>query len=99
MSIPLNIKTDYSLQKSLIKVTDLINFCLNNNITICGICDDNLSSSIEFYKLCQANNIKPIIGLELNIDNYKFLLYCQNYLGYKNLLKIRRDALNENFSH
>lgn len=88
MSIPLNIKTDYSLQKSLIKVTDLINFCLNNNITICGICDDNLSSSIEFYKLCQANNIKPIIGLELNIANYKFLLYCQDYLGYKNLLKI-----------
>lgn len=88
MYIPLNIKTDYSLQKSLIKVTDLISFCLKNNITVCGICDENLSSSIEFYKECKSNNIKPIIGLEINIDKYNLLLYCKNYSGYKNLLKI-----------
>lgn len=88
MYIPLKVKTDYSLLSSLIKVKDLINFCIKQNISICGICDTNLFSSIEFYTLCHKNNIKPIIGLELKINNHRLFLYAKNYDGYKNLLKI-----------
>lgn len=88
MKVVLNVKTDYSLFKSIIKVKDLINFCKNNEVSICGICDDNLYSSIEFYKLCKSNNIKPIIGLEINYQDIKLYLYAKNYEGYKNLLKL-----------
>lgn len=88
MNIPLNIKTDYTLGQSLIKIDDLILFCIKNNITTCGICDNNLFGSIEFYKKCKSNNIKPIIGLEISIEDNIIYLYCKNYNGYKNLLKI-----------
>lgn len=88
MYIPLKITTDYTLLKSLIKIKDLISFCVSKNIKSCGICDVNLFGSIEFYKECKKNNIKPIIGLEINIDNDVFYLYAKNYEGYKNLLKI-----------
>ena len=32
---------------SLIKVKDLINFCVQKKINACGICDTNLFGSIE----------------------------------------------------
>lgn len=88
MYVPLKVTTDYTLLKSLIKIDDLITFCMSQKISCCGICDTNLFGAIEFYKKCQKNHIKPIIGLEISIDNYPIYLYAKNYLGYKNLLKI-----------
>ena len=35
------IKTDYSLLNSLIKIDNLIDFLIKNNIKTCGICDNN----------------------------------------------------------
>jgi len=86
--IPLGIKTDYSLLKSLIKIPDLIEYAKKNNITTLGILDDNLYSSMCFYDSCIKNDIKPIIGLNINISTGKIYLYAKNYNGYKNLLKI-----------
>ena len=88
MYIPLKITTDYSILKSLIKVKDLIDFCIQKNIKTCGICDYNLFGVIEFYKNCISNNIKPIIGLEVKINHNSIYLYAKNYAGYLNLLKI-----------
>jgi len=88
MYTPFKVTTDYTLLKSLIKVKDLIDFCVSKNITSCGICDTNLFGSVLFYKLCKENNIKPIIGLEISINNNIIYLYAKNYEGYKNLLII-----------
>ena len=85
---PLYIKTDYSLLTSLIKIDDLIEFALKNNIKSLSITDDNLCGVIEFYNKCINNNIKPIIGLELKIKDVNLVLYCKNYNGYINLIKI-----------
>ena len=82
------IKTDYSLLKSLIKVSDIINFSKTNNIPFLGILDDNLFGSIEFYDNCINNNIKPLIGLDIIIDSLHYYLYALDYTGYKSLLKI-----------
>ena len=61
----LGIKSDYSILKSLIKIPDLVSFCMENNINYVGLVDDNLFGSIELYDLCIKNNIKPIIGFIL----------------------------------
>ena len=88
MYIPLKVTTDNCLLKSLIKIEDLINFCVQKDIKVCGICDTNLFGVIKFYNLCKSNNIKPIVGLEITIDGKTIYLYAENILGYKNLLKI-----------
>jgi len=58
--------------------------------------------SIEFYKQCRKNDIKPIIGVDAymafrgmeqkdhGIDNkrYPFTLLAENLTGYKNLMKL-----------
>ncbi|MEG1149757.1 MAG: DNA polymerase III subunit alpha [Bacilli bacterium] len=88
MYTPLKITTDYSLLKSLIKIEDLIKFLVKNNITSCGICDENLYGTLDFYTKCKKNNIKPIIGLNIKLNSKDIYLYAKNYNGYKNLLKI-----------
>lgn len=88
MHIPLKVTTDYTLLKSLIKMPDLISFLCDNKISACGICDENLYGALDFYFSCKKNNIKPIIGLSIKLNNLEVCLYAINYEGYKNLLKI-----------
>ena len=88
MYIPLKVTTDYTLLKSLIKVPNLISFLSEKNIDTCGICDENLYGVLEFYYACKKNNIKPIVGLDVKIDDLNIYLYAMNFEGYKNLLKI-----------
>lgn len=86
--IPLNIKTHYELLSSLIKTEDLILYAKENNIKCLGITNTNMFNDIEFINLCYKNNIKPIIGVKFNIDNYNMLLYAKNYNGYVNLMNL-----------
>ena len=88
MYTPLNIKTDNYLQSSMIKISDLIRFAKEKNITSLTITDNNMYGVIDFYKECIKNNIKPIIGLEITVNNNIIILYCINYDGYKNLIKL-----------
>ena len=84
MYTPLYIKTDYSLLSSLIKIDDLIIKLKKMGITSCGICDDNLYGTMEFFHKCNNNNIKPVIGLDLG----NILLFAKSKEGYYNLVKI-----------
>ena len=88
MYTPLYIKTDNSLLSSLINIDELIKYALKNNISSLSITDNNMYGVIEFYNKCIINNIKPIIGLELTIENKKVILYCIDNNGYKNLIKL-----------
>ena len=84
----LGFKSDYSILKSLIKIDDLVSFCVTYKSSFAAIIDDNLFSSIEFYDKCKANNIKPIIGLDILIEDKHFYIFAKDYTGYKSLLKI-----------
>ena len=85
--VPLYIKTDNSLLSSMITIDKLVKYAKENNIPSLTITDNNMFGAIEFYKKCLENNIKPIIGLEVDYDE-KIILYAKNYDGYKNLLKL-----------
>lgn len=85
--VPLNIKTNNSLLKSMIKLDELISKAKELGFDALTITDDNMYGCMDFYHLCLKNNIKPIIGLTLYIDN-EFAVYAKNDLGYRNLLKL-----------
>ena len=80
-------KTDYEVLKSLIKIKDLITYAKANNINSLGVIDNNLSSSIEFYEECKKNNIKPLIALDVTINDHIYI-YAKNYQGLKDLFKL-----------
>lgn len=44
--------------------------------------------TMEFYKKCQANGIKPVIGVEITLEDSKILLFAKNYQGYQSLIKL-----------
>jgi len=49
----------------------------------------NLYGAIEFYKECVEQDIKPIIGMEVPLqDANRILLLCENMRGYQNLLRL-----------
>lgn len=84
MYTPLYIKTHNSLLQSLITIDDLIDFAKKNNFKSLTITDNNMYGVMEFYNKCVKNDIKPIVGLEIN----DLVLYAMNYQGYQNLIKI-----------
>ena len=89
----ISIKTDYEVLKSLIKIKDLITYAKENNINTLGIIDNNLSSSIEFYEECKKNNIKPLIALDVTINDHIYI-YAKNYQGLKDLFKLNTYLLD-----
>ena len=84
----LYVKSNYSLLSSLLTIDDIIDYNIKNNRSSAIICDDNMYGVMEFIKKCNLKNIKPVVGLEVSINNYKILLYIKNYQGYLNLIKI-----------
>lgn len=86
---PLQIKTCYSLLQSLNDIKKLVSYASSLGYKSLAITDsNNMFGVVEFYNECKKNNIKPIIGLELDIEDKKILLYAINNNGYKNLIKL-----------
>ena len=86
--INLNIKSNYSLLSSCLKIDDIIKYAKDNNNGICVLCDNNMYGDMEFYNKARENNLKPILGLEISLNKFKVYIYCKNYDGYKNIIKL-----------
>lgn len=99
MSCALQVKTSYSLLKSLNDISKLVKKASVYNYTALAITDsNNMFGVMEFYLECKKNNIKPIIGIELEIKEFKILLYAKNNLGYKNLIKLATIISDRNLT-
>ena len=83
MYIPLGIKSDYSLLQSLIKIPELITYLKEHNITACGLLDDNLFGSMNFYNNCINNGIKPMDVIKEYFINHKKIIFAGD--GYSPL--------------
>lgn len=81
-------KTAYSFLKSNIRIEALVEKAKTLNYDSVGIADDNLHGAFKFYKKCVENQIKPLIGLEMEISSTPFLLFAKNEDGYKHLLRL-----------
>ena len=88
MYIPLFNTSNYTLLSSLLKIEDIITYAKNNNISSIAITDINMFGTMEFIKKCEENNIKPIIGLNIILEEDNFILLAKDYSGYKSLIKL-----------
>ena len=95
----LQVKTSYSILKSLNNIEDLVKQASILGYQSLAITDDNNMFGVpEFYDECKKNNIKPIIGLELTIEDKNILLYAINNKGYKNLIKLSTITSEKNLT-
>ena len=87
--VALQVKTSYSILNSLNDIEKLVSLAKSYGYSSLAITDyQNMFGVISFYNICKKNGIKPIIGLELSIDDSVILLYAKNIDGYKNLIKL-----------
>ena len=72
MKSELCIKSGYSFLSSTLKIDTLINYAIDNNYDSLGLVDHNVMYGVkEFYDKCIKNNIKPIIGVEFEVEDFK----------------------------
>ena len=88
MYIPLFNTSNYTIQSSLLKIKDIVEYAKKSNIPSIALTDTNMFGTMEFIKSCEENGIKPIIGLKVNLSDSYIILIAKNYDGYKNLLKL-----------
>jgi len=106
----LHVHSHYSLLDGLPKIKELVKTAKKRGFSALALTDHgNMYGAIEFYEACLKEEIKPIIGMEGYIasgsrleknphDKYfHILLLAENYIGYKNLMKLSSLAHTEGF--
>ena len=112
--VHLHVHTEYSMLDGLSKISDLIKKVKDSGQSAVAITDHgNMHGNISFYNECKKEGVKAIIGVELYLaknsrfdkqirmgaDQSHLTLLAQNYLGYKNLMKMVTIANFEGFSY
>ena len=64
----LDTKTVYTFMESSVTLKDYVQKAKGFGYRALGMMDvDNLYGAYEFIEACQANNLKPLVGLELEL--------------------------------
>ncbi|RRC91714.1 DNA polymerase III subunit alpha [Erysipelotrichaceae bacterium OH741_COT-311] len=93
MTVHLHTRSSYSLLQSPIKIDDLIAFANAHEIKTLALTDyKSMHGVMHFNKECLKHGIKPIFGLELDIEIdqllSKVLLIAKDVKGYFNLVAL-----------
>lgn len=102
--IHLRVHSEFSLSDGLIRIKPFINAIKERGIPAVALTDQsNLCATVKFYSGAMGAGIKPIIGVDLWVENeqdrkhpYKMVLLCMNEQGYHNLTEIISQAYLEN---
>lgn len=94
--VHLHIHTEYSLSDGLLHIPTLMKKATEFGMPAMAITDlCNLYGTVKFYQAALAAGIKPIIGVDVWIENHhlpntpsRLTLLCQSNEGYQHLLKL-----------
>jgi len=110
--VHLHVHSHYSLLEALPSPKALVKRAKEQGMNAIALTDNGaLYGAVEFYQACIAEDIKPIIGLDMYIAQnkmtdkrarvddrpYRLTLLATNEKGYKNLLKISTSGFLEGF--
>lgn len=106
----LHVHTEYSLLDGASRISDLVSHAVSLGMDSLAITDHGcMYGVIDFYKECEKQGIKPILGMEAyvapksiyektNVREYGHLIMlAKNQIGYKNLMKLSSIAYVDGF--
>lgn len=71
----LNCHTYHSLRYGTISLEDLVQLAVDHKLKVLALTDINTVTGIyQFYKLCQENGIKPIVGVDVRVENEQYYI-------------------------
>ncbi|WFQ92492.1 DNA polymerase III subunit alpha [Mycoplasma feriruminatoris] len=96
----LTVKNEYDFLESLITIDQYIEFIKKNNLSYAFYSETHTMYGVaEFFKKATDNNIKPIIGLTICLQDFsKLVIYAKNKKGYQ-ILNFISSFLNDGFNH
>ncbi|HEX2998731.1 MAG TPA: DNA polymerase III subunit alpha, partial [Armatimonadota bacterium] len=110
--VHLHTHTEYSLLDGACRIKDMVKLAKAQGMPAVAITDHGVMfGALEFYDVCKAEGIKPLIGCEVYMaprrrtdrdpmfdkEQYHLVLLAQNLVGYRNLLKLVSTASLEGF--
>jgi DNA-directed DNA polymerase III PolC len=101
MTLPyLRVHSYYGFLESLLSPQSLVNAAQQSGIPCLGLTDHRfLTGAIEFYEACLEAGIKPILGLEIDLQFEgragRFALLAKNNAGWSNLCRLSTIALTD----
>ena len=108
----LHVHTQYSLLDGAARIPDLVKRAKSLGQTALAVTDHGVMYGvIDFYKACQKEGIKPLIGMETYVaprsmrdregsqdrDYGHLILLCKNQTGYENLMYLSSEAFLNGF--
>lgn len=100
--VQLQVSSAYRLLTSTLSIETLVEEAVKRQYQAVALTDKNvLYGAVDFYKLCKKNNIKPIIGLTLEVqgtilkdEQFALVLLAKNSLGYQSLLSLSSKKMS-----
>ena len=97
----INCHSFHSLRYGTISVKELVQQCVELGISVAALTDINCISGIyDFHRLCEKNNIKPVVGVDIRDDNrqhYICLAKNQSGIGEINRLLTQHHCEGNDF--
>ncbi|MDR6919936.1 DNA-directed DNA polymerase III PolC [Chryseobacterium sp. 2987] len=89
----LNCHTYHSLRYGTISVEDLVQLAVEYQLKVLALTDINTVTGIyQFYKLCQDRGIKPIVGVDVRVENEpNYICLAKNPKGIAEVNKLLTD--------
>jgi len=92
----INCHSFHSLRYGTISIKELVQQCVERGIGVAALTDINCISGIyDFHRLCEKNNIRPVVGVDIRTDNkqhYICLAKNQSGIGEINRLLTRHNC-------
>lgn len=98
--VHLRVHTEYSFSDSIIRVNELVDHVVEMGMPAAAVTDlQNMHSAVKFYTASLQRGLKPIVGVEVSIENqfqpespYLLVLLCQNLHSYRSLCDLLTRA-------
>lgn len=99
--VQLQVISSYSLLQSTVTLEALVLKAKERGYQAIALTDYNiLYGIVDFYKMCKKHNIKPLLGLTLDVggiikteENHSILLLAKNAAGYESLLTLSSEKM------
>ncbi|TLQ51309.1 DNA polymerase III subunit alpha [Lacticaseibacillus casei] len=90
----LQVHSNYTLLHSPLALPDLIQAAKTRGYTAIALTDTNVVYGlVEFYRQAKAAGLKPLLGMQIDIDDARLLVIAENNTGYHQLLKLSTQIM------
>lgn len=95
MFVNINVHSYYTFLSSFLSPKEIVAFAVKYQTKVAALTDVNhLFAAMEFFQECISNNVKPLIGLEINYNNSNYVFFAKNNAGYLELVALSSQILD-----